>query len=46
MTTKPSFRAGFKADEGGNAAVSMARGINTRGENGPWPKFTTATVAG
>ena len=52
MTTRPSFRAEFKAGEGGNvgAAVSMARWVNAlggRGEQGPWPEVTksTATVA-
>lgn len=48
MTTKRSFRTDFKPDEGGRiveAARCMARRINTRGEKGPWPKITTATVA-
>ena len=45
MTTKPSFRAEFKAGEGGKTAVYMARWINTRGEKGPWSEVTTATVA-
>ncbi len=51
MTTRPSFRAEFKAGEGGTmfmgagAAVSMARWVNTRGEKGPWSEVTTATVA-
>ena len=45
MTTKPTFRAEFKADEGGKTAVYMARWINTRGEKGPWPEITTAAVA-
>ncbi len=31
MTTRPSFRAEFKAGEGGKTAVYMARWINTRG---------------
>lgn len=31
MTTKPSFRAEFKAGEGGKAAVYMARWVNTLG---------------
>jgi hypothetical protein len=44
MTTRPSFRAEFKAGEGGKTAVSMARWINTRGEKGPWSDVTTATV--
>lgn len=49
MTTRPSFRAEFKAGEGGNvgAAVSMARWVNTlggRGEKRPWSDVTTATV--
>ena len=45
MTTKPSFRAEFKAGEGGKTAVSMARWVNTRGEKGPWSEVTMATVA-
>jgi hypothetical protein len=45
MTTKPSFRADFKAGEGGKTAVYMARWVNTRGEKGPWSEITTATVA-
>ena len=45
MTTKPSFRAEFKAGEGGKTAVSMARWVKTRGEKGPWSEITTATVA-
>lgn len=45
MTTRPSFRAVFKAGEGGNTAVYMARWVNTRGEKGPWSEVTTATVA-
>jgi hypothetical protein len=45
MTTKPSFRAEFKAAEGGKTAVYMARWINTRGEKGPWSDIATATVA-
>ncbi|MBY0311380.1 MAG: hypothetical protein K2W85_04875 [Phycisphaerales bacterium] len=45
MTTRPSFRAEFKAGEGGKTAVYMARWINTRGEKGPWSEITTATVA-
>ncbi len=45
MTTKPSFRAEFKAGEGGKTAVYMARWVNTRGERGPWSDVTTATVA-
>jgi hypothetical protein len=45
MTTRPSFRAEFKAGEGGKTAVYMARWINTRGEKGPWSEVTTATVA-
>jgi hypothetical protein len=45
MTTKPSFRAEFKAGEGGKTAVYMARWVNTRGEKGPWSDVTTATVA-
>jgi hypothetical protein len=45
MTTRPSFRAEFKAGEGGKAAVAMARWVNTRGEKGPWSEVTTATVA-
>jgi len=45
MTTKPSFRAEFKAGEGGKTAVYMARWVNTRGEKGPWSEVATATVA-
>ena len=45
MTTRPGFRAEFKAGEGGKTAVYMARWINTRGEKGPWSEITTATVA-
>ena len=45
MTTRPSFRAEFKAGGGGKTAVSMARWVNTRGEKGPWSEITTATVA-
>jgi len=45
MTTRPSFRAEFRAGESGKAAVSMARWINTRGEKGPRSEITTATVA-
>ena len=35
MTTKPSFRAEFKAGEGGKTAVYMARWVCTRGNRGP-----------
>jgi len=45
MTTKPSFRAEFKAGEGGKTAVYMARWVNTRGEKGPWSEVAAATVA-
>ncbi len=45
MTTKPIFRAEFKAGEGGKTAVYMARWVNTRGKKGPWSEITTATVA-
>lgn len=45
MTTKPSFRAEFKAGEGGKTAVYMARWVSTQGEKGPWSEVTTATVA-
>ena len=45
MTTRPSFRAEFKAGEGGKTAVYMARWVNTRGEKGPWSEITAATVA-
>ena len=45
MTTEPSFRAEFKAGEGGKTAVDMARWVNTRGDKGPWSEVTTATVA-
>lgn len=34
MTTKPSFRAEFKAGEWGKTLVSMARWVSTRGEGG------------
>ncbi len=45
MTTRPSFRAEFKAGEGGKTAVYVARWVNTRGEKGPWSEITTAMVA-
>ena len=45
MTTRPSFRAEFKAGDGGKTAVYMTRWFNTRGEKGPWSEITTATVA-
>jgi hypothetical protein len=45
MTTRPSFRAEFKAGDAGKTAVDMARWVNTRGEKGPWSEVTTATVA-
>ena len=45
MTTKPTFRAGFKPGEGGKTAVYMARWINTRGEKGSWSDICSATVA-
>lgn len=45
MTTRPSFRAEFKAGDGGKTAVYMTRWVNTRGEKGPWSEITTATVA-
>jgi hypothetical protein len=48
MTTKPIFRAEFKAGEGGKTAVYMARWINTlrgRGEKGPWSEIATAILA-
>lgn len=45
MTTKPSFRADFKAGEGGKTPVYLARWVNTRGEKGPWSEVTSATVA-
>ncbi len=45
MTTRPSFRAEFKAGDGGKTAVYMSRWVNTRGEKGPWSEVTTATVA-
>jgi hypothetical protein len=35
MTTKPSFRAEFKAEGGGTTAVSMTRWVNTGVEKGP-----------
>jgi len=45
MTTRPTFRADFKLDEGGKKALYMARWINTRGEKGPWSEICSATVA-
>lgn len=45
MTTRPSFRAEFKASEGGKAAVSMARCVNTQGERGSWSEVCAATAA-
>ena len=45
MTTRPSFRAEFKAGEGGKTAVYMLRWVITQGENGPWSEIMTATVA-
>jgi hypothetical protein len=45
MTTRPSFRADFKAVEGVTTAVCTGRWVNTRGEKGPWSEITTATVA-
>lgn len=45
MTTHPSFRAEFRAGEGGRIAVQMARRVNARGEKEPWSEVTTATVA-
>ena len=36
MTTRPSFRAEFKAGKGGKTAVSMIRWVNTRGQQEPW----------
>lgn len=45
MTTNPSSRADLKPGEGGESTVSIARGVNTRGEKGPWSEVTTATVA-
>jgi hypothetical protein len=32
MTTNPSFRAEFKAAEGGKTVIYRARWVNTRGE--------------
>ena len=46
MATSPSCRTQFEAAEGGKTTVSMARRINTRGENGPWPKITTVAAQG
>ncbi len=43
--SKPTFRAEFKPGEGGTTVVSMTRGINTRGDKGPWSEIATATVA-
>lgn len=45
VTTRPSFRVEFKASDGGNSAVYMARWVNTRGEKGPGSEVTTPTVA-
>ncbi len=45
MATKPSFRAEFKAGEGGKTAVYMARWVNTRGEKRPRTEATTGTIA-
>jgi hypothetical protein len=45
MTNRPSFRAEFKAGDGGKTAVYMTRWVNTRGEKGPRSEVTTATVA-
>lgn len=45
MTTRPSFRAEFKAGDGGKTAVYMTRWVNTRGEKGPWSEVAAATVA-
>jgi hypothetical protein len=44
MITKPIFRAEFKAGEGGKTAVSMARWVNTRGEEGSWSEITTVAA--
>lgn len=44
MTTKPSFRADFKAGEGGKTSVYMARWVKTQGEKGPWSEVTRATA--
>jgi len=45
MTTRPSFRAEFKASEGGKTAVCMARCVNTQGERGSWSEVCAATAA-
>jgi hypothetical protein len=45
MTTKPSFRADFRAADARKTAVDMLRWVNTRGETGPWSEVTTVTVA-
>ena len=45
MTNRPSFRAEFRAGDGGKTAVYMSRWVNTRDEKGPWSELTTATVA-
>ena len=45
MTTRPSFRAEFKAGEGGKTAVSMTRWINTRGQQEPWSGVPSLAVA-
>jgi len=44
-TTRPSFRAEFKAGDDGKTAVCMTRWVDTRGEKCPWSEITTATVA-
>lgn len=45
VTTRPSFRADFKAGKGGKAAVSMARWVKRRGVIGPWSDTSSATIA-
>ena len=45
MAIKPSIRTDFRSGEGGKAAVSMTRWVNTQGEKGPWSEIATATVA-
>jgi hypothetical protein len=44
VTARLSFRAEFKAGDGGKTAVSMTRWVNTRGEEGPWSEIAAATT--
>lgn len=45
LTTRPTLRTDFRAEDGGKTAVYMLRWVNTRGEKGPWSEVATATVA-